>query len=113
MAGAGPLPHLKIQYYESKFGSSFVAGTGKGVENLVIDYVEKGLWTLKYYTEGCRNWCWFYPHHYAPHASDVFGIKPILSNFEAQLTVTQPFKPLEQLLSVLPPVSAWCLPKYY
>lgn len=108
------LMHLRRRYYEEKFGVGFCDEHSSGLEELAQSYVEGIWWTLRYYTEGCRHWRWFYPFHYAPLAFDVCGVSSKLAHYE-QTTYTrdQPFLPLEQLLSVLPPKSAWCLPKPY
>eukprot|EP00737_Agarophyton_chilense_P001757 gb/GEZJ01001981.1/.p1 GENE.gb/GEZJ01001981.1/~~gb/GEZJ01001981.1/.p1 ORF type:complete len:1539 (-),score=205.93 gb/GEZJ01001981.1/:5977-10170(-) len=104
------LPYMKEAYYASKFGKAM---TAEGLTALTGRYVEGISWTLKYYTEGCRMWRWFYPYHYAPLASDVFNIAGVLESFDSNIRRQKPFRPLEQLMSVLPPKSAWCLPKPY
>ncbi|KAI0557848.1 5'-3' exoribonuclease [Gracilaria domingensis] len=104
------LPQMKEAYYASKFGQPM---SPDGLDSLSRRYVEGISWTLKYYTEGCRMWRWFYPYHYAPLASDVTNIAAVLNAFDNSITRQNPFRPLEQLMSVLPPKSAWCLPKPY
>lgn len=66
------------------------------------------VWTWKYYCCGCPSWRWFYPYHYAPMASDLVGLTwaTNISDFGK----SEPFLPFQQLLAVLPPQSAWCLP---
>jgi 5'-3' exoribonuclease 1 len=100
----------KRKYYRAKIG--FDCGTEGGAAELralTTSYVEGVCWTLKYYFEGCADWRWFYPFHYAPMASDLVDVAGMMS--KVSLTRGTPFKPMEQLLSVLPPSSAWCLPK--
>eukprot|EP00178_Gracilaria_changii_P013512 TRINITY_DN381_c0_g1_i11.p1 TRINITY_DN381_c0_g1~~TRINITY_DN381_c0_g1_i11.p1 ORF type:complete len:598 (+),score=74.27 TRINITY_DN381_c0_g1_i11:104-1897(+) len=104
------LVQMKDSYYASKFGQPM---TSDALNSLTRCYVEGISWTLKYYTEGCRMWRWFYPYHYAPLASDVTNIAAVLNAFDRNIIRQRPFRPLEQLMSVLPPKSAWCLPKPY
>ena len=103
---------LRNAYYTEKFGCDFIEDPTQ-LEDLTRNYLEGISWTLKYYTEGCRQWRWFYPYHYAPLASDITNAAATLTKYESQITRDIPFRPLEQLLSVLPPVSSWCLPKPY
>lgn len=108
------LVEMKTNYYSQKFGKDFVSGDRAGLQHLTQRYIEGIWWVLRYYSEGCRHWRWFYPFHYAPFPSDISGIGAKLAKYElTTFTVDRPFRPLEQLLSVLPPVSSWCLPKPY
>jgi 5'-3' exonuclease len=59
-------------------------------------------WTLLYYYRGCPSWTWYYPHHYAPFASDFVGLNEFSISFPQG---TKPFKPFEQLMACLPPLS--------
>ncbi|KAK7342041.1 hypothetical protein VNO80_24983 [Phaseolus coccineus] len=82
-------------------------------EDFLIDKVQKyteGLvWVLQYYFSAVASWRWFYPFHYGPFASDLKGMGQVRVKFEKG----DPFLPLDQLLSVLPPASAHALPKAY
>lgn len=51
----------------------------------------------------------FYPHHYAPYVSDVFGI----STFKPHFELGQPFLPFQQLMAVLPPASRQHVPPVF
>lgn len=65
---------------------------------------------MKYYYDGCASWKWYYPFHYAPFASDLKNIERFqkdCSSFELH----EPFKPVEQLMGVLPSDSAHAIPK--
>ncbi|OHT17547.1 5'-3' exoribonuclease 2 [Tritrichomonas foetus] len=92
---------LKQKYYKIKFGDDF------NKESIVKEYVTGMYWTLMYYTRGCASWSWFYPYHHPPCISDFYLIEDFVVNFE----LGEPFKPLVQLMSVLPPQSSHCLPK--
>lgn len=95
----------KNRYYMSKFKTSV-----KDVEfiNLIKkSYIEGISWVFQYYYNGCVSWEWFYPFHYAPFASDLLNI----SQLDIKFHLGEPFKPIEQLLSVLPPFSSKALPE--
>ena len=67
-------------------------------------------WVMKYYYDGCPSWKWYYPFHYAPFASDLRNIE----RFDKECKVFEletPFKPVEQLMAVLPEDSSPALPK--
>ncbi|GJQ15930.1 hypothetical protein GpartN1_g7721.t1 [Galdieria partita] len=95
----------KERYYESKFHwSSQSETTERKREELAYKYFEGLLWVMRYYYRGCVSWTWYFPYHYAPFASDLAACP-----FEAesvQYERGKPFKPLEQLMAVLPPSSA-------
>lgn len=78
-----------------------------------MDYVRGLAWVLRYYFQGVPSWTFYYPYHYAPLATDLIGLGTAwgydaheISHFE----LGEPFAPLEQLLAVLPPLSAPALP---
>eukprot|EP00953_Heterococcus_sp_UTEX-ZZ885_P018807 10507-Heterococcus_DN1.PRE.2 len=55
---------------------------------------------------GVSDWTWYYPFHYAPFASDLLDC----DKFEIKFSSSEPFRPIEQLMAVLPPASAPALP---
>lgn len=76
---------------------------------LIKSYIEGLAWVLEYYHNGCGSWTWYYPYLYAPLASDLRNLGSIPLVFEQG----EPFTPLMQLLSVLPPQSGSFLPASY
>jgi 5'-3' exoribonuclease 2 len=94
----------KKRYYQEKFHVS--EDDEEFRKMLCKDYITGVVWVFKYYYSGCPSWGWFYPHHYAPFASDLKG----LSRLTIEFARDEPFTPLQQLLAVLPPRSAHALP---
>lgn len=95
----------KDRYYENKFSVS--SDDVNFRHKVAHEYVIGICWVLKYYYQGCASWNWYFPYHYAPFASDFVDIGDLDTEFEPS---TQPFKPLEQLMSVFPAASKQFLP---
>lgn len=94
----------KERYYFRKFGCAVHTQIAQQVAH---EYVKGLCWVLLYYYQGCPDWQWFYPYHYAPFASDFRNIVDVKVKFDKSV---KPFKPLEQLMSVFPAASAESLP---
>ena len=95
----------KERYYLHKFGST----NHSVVSQKIVENYAVGLcWVMRYYYQGCPDWQWYYPYHYAPFASDFKSIAKIKVNFNRE---AKPFRPLEQLMSVFPAASGGSLPK--
>lgn len=94
----------KERYYFKKFDCALHTDIAPIVAR---EYVIGLCWVLLYYYQGCPDWQWFYPYHYAPFASDFRNIDRTDVNFNRD---SKPFKPLEQLMSVFPAGSAKNLP---
>ena len=71
-------------------------------------YLEGIYWVYSYYYFGCPSWEWYYPYFYAPLAIDLLHN----SNLECSFTLGKPYKPIEQLMSVLPKQSCKLLPAW-
>ena len=94
----------KERYYFRKFDC---AVHGDISSQVAREYVKGLCWVLLYYYQGCPDWQWFYPYHYAPFASDFKNIDQVEVKFDRDV---KPFKPLEQLMSVFPAASSQNLP---
>ena len=99
-------PGWKDRYY-AKLGISVDNSDGR--RGLCAEYVRGLVWVLRYYYQGVPSWEWYYPHHYAPPASDLIDLARLVGG-RTGFNVGEPFQPLEQLMAVLPPRSAKALP---
>ncbi|KAL3821828.1 hypothetical protein ACHAXA_003330 [Cyclostephanos tholiformis] len=97
------------RYYQDKCKADDVKNHG-GREHLFRSYVVGLCWVMKYYYEGCPSWKWYFPFHYAPFASDLRNIERFQKDCES-FELCEPFKPVEQLLAVLPEDSSHAVPK--
>ena len=96
----------RLNYYQTKFHVE---------ENDLDDFLKKiskayleGInWVYKYYYSGWPSWEWYYPYHYAPLAIDLVNNSESEYNFK----LGKPYRPVEQLMSVLPKQSCHALPK--
>ncbi|KAL6054122.1 5'-3' exoribonuclease 2 [Balamuthia mandrillaris] len=94
----------KERYYRQKFN---VDENDVGFKTTLAEAYAEGLvWVLRYYYQGCRSWGWYYPFHYSPFAEDM----QYISTESPSMEQGTPFKPFEQLMSVLPAASGHCLP---
>lgn len=97
----------KIRYYMNKFQVDI--GDEAFRRKVVDSYIEGLAWVLKYYYQGVASWQWYFPFHYSPFASDFY-----LSNIEAvSFDLGKPFKPIEQLMGVLPAGSRSHIPHIF
>jgi len=104
-------PNYKLRYYTDKCKAAELNGKR---EELYCSYITGLCWVMKYYYKGCPSWKWYFPFHYAPFASDLINIDRFSSNVTETFqknSKDEPFRPYEQLLSVLPSSSAHALPK--
>ena len=95
----------KERYYGNKFKKADIE-QGGGLRKMCFTYIEGLCWVFQYYYVGCPSWNWYYPFHYAPFASDLVNV----DNYKIKFEMSCPFKPTEQLLSVLPADSVHALP---
>ena len=79
-------------------------------------YLQGLQWVLRYYYKGHPSWCWFFPFHYAPTASDLalalapLAGRPTGSYTAAEFEYAAPLDPISQLMGVFPAASSHSLP---
>ena len=95
----------KTRYYVEKMGIK----SEKDLADACGSFIKGMLWIYKYYFFECPSWDYYYPYYYAPFMCDLKEIDVIDIDFME----TDPIKPFEQLLCVLPSMSMYLLPKSY
>jgi len=68
-------------------------------------------WVAKYYFDKCPSWNWYFPFDHAPFITDIFNYLNKHKSLNHDFVLGKALKPFEQLLSVLPPQSAYLLPE--
>lgn len=106
----------KLDYYRSKFlpyQQSYEASAeqvSQLARKVAMAWAGGLQWNLFYYYKGVASWSWFYPYHYAPYLSDLIEAMETITE-TPKFDMDTPFRPLEQLLAVLPPASGHLLPR--
>ncbi|ELP86279.1 5'-_3' exoribonuclease, putative [Entamoeba invadens IP1] len=98
----------QAKYYASKLKIEYPS---EAMTQLVNEYFIGLSWVLKYYYQGCQCWDWYFPYLYAPFIADVATY--LDNTLEPKFELGIPFKPVEQLMSVLPPRSKECVPMLF
>jgi 5'-3' exonuclease len=88
-------------YYEIKLKEK---ATG-----VVKDYIKGLQWIITYYTQGVKNWDWFYPHYYAPLLTDLYEFIP--KKMSRKEKDCGPVSPFVQLCMVLPSKKSHIVPE--
>jgi 5'-3' exoribonuclease 2 len=95
--------------YAAWFDESF---DSRARAELCSSYLQGLAWCLSYYYDGCADWRWYLPYHYAPFALDVAD--SLDAGWRAHpWGAEEALAPLLQLCCVLPPQSAALLPASY
>ena len=101
-----------IDYYGDNWKHSYNNFYFKGVslETVCSEYYKSLIFCWKYYHKEVPSWTWFYPCRASPTMTDFKDY--ILSKYEAPtFELGEPYKPLEQLLMILPKTAFHLIPK--
>ena len=81
------------------------------IKKKVYHYLRGLKWVTLYYFDKCPDWRWYYPYDHPPFLNDL--VKHFEdSNFDKMTFEShEPLEPLIQLLNVLPPQSAYLIPR--
>ena len=102
--------------WTERYFSQKLAAPSPAARRAVADAYLAGLtWVLEYYYRGVASWTWYYPHHYAPTATELAGAASAAAAARARPSFERgaPFSPFQQLLAVLPAASSALLPAPY
>ncbi|GME82475.1 unnamed protein product [Ambrosiozyma monospora] len=102
-------PGYHDRYYQKKFNTTDPEEVKRIQRDMVKSYMQGVQWVLLYYYQGCPSWNWYFPYHYAPFAADFVN----LTEFKIEFDLGSPFRPFEQLMSVLPADSSHNLPEVF
>jgi len=104
--------HYNFDYemYKKKYNLKIKNTSSDSIDAVVHDYVQGLDWILKYYTNGCPSFKWYYPHYYAPLIFDVCRILKTTFNVQYSEKDKIPHPQFQQLLAILPPKSKELLP---
>ena len=100
--------NYKFRYYKKHYHTE--VNQRETVKVACDKYFEGLNWVANYYFNKVPSWEWYYPFDHAPFISDMadFIRKYDINNIDFKLG--KPIKPIEQLLSVLPPQSSYLIP---
>jgi 5'-3' exonuclease len=104
------------RYYYQLFKLRNVDKDKEPVQNICRLYLQGLSWTTAYYFKGCASWKWAYYFNQAPCLNELIETLDTMTTLnidEIFSEETQPIRPFQQLLSVLPPQSKELLPPKY
>ena len=80
-------------------------------KNISEQYLIGLKWVTMYYFQKCPAWKWYFPYDHPPFLKDVAKHSKNFKFKDIKFELGKPLKPFEQLLCILPPQSAFLLPK--
>ena len=104
-------------YYEHFFGikPSILSEYNIYRSKICMNYLESLVFTLKYYFEGIPSWNWYYRFRAPPTMSDLcVNLSKFVKNInDIKFNTSEPYKPFDQLMMILPQQMGHILPKEY
>ena len=73
--------------------------------NLVENYLQSIIFTLKYYFQGCPSWQWHYKYRISPLIIDIHYVlqNNLIDMNNISFEIGKPYTPFQQLMLILPP----------
>lgn len=73
--------------------------------DIVRNYLESIVYTMKYYFQGCPSWTWCYKYRVCPLLSDVYYYlnEGLIDVNDITFEQGNPYTPFQQLMMILPP----------
>jgi len=109
-----PKHEWKAKYYSYflDIDTSDMTAYNEARTQIVVNYLESLVFTLRYYLQGCPSYDWHYRYRVSPIPSDIFSV---LSKYRFDINritfqASAPFSPMEQLCFILPPQMSFLLP---
>ena len=106
----------EARYYYQHFKLKNVDKDKGPIQEICKLYLQGLSWTAAYYFKGCASWKWAYYFNHAPCLNELIETLDTMTSLDASSIFTeptQPLRPFQQLLSVLPPQSKHLLPPKY
>jgi 5'-3' exonuclease len=104
------------RYYYQLFKLKNINKDKEPIQNICRLYLQGLSWTTAYYFKGCVSWRWAYYFNHAPCLNELIETLDTMTTLNPDDIFsegTQPLRPFQQLLSVLPPQSKELLPPKY
>lgn len=92
------------EYKKNYYLENFKTSSEEYIKSVGEKYIEGIQWVCEYYLKGVKDWKWYYPYYYSMFASDIKYCQ------KKTFKYNDSYKPIEQLVSVLPEKS---LPRKY
>ena len=97
------------RYYKRLFDMS---PTEENIKKVCMNYLEGLEWVYTYYTKECKDWRWKYDTSYPPLLKDLIKYIPTtIAQNVLPFKSANPFKPIDQLIYVLPSSQFSLLPE--
>jgi len=85
----------------------------ESILNIVRNYLESLVFTMKYYFIGIPSWTWFYKYRVPPLFSDIYNVleKELIDLNSITFDLGTPYTPFQQLMTILPPQMSGLIPE--
>lgn len=93
----------KGQYYDAFFNVNYA--DKKQINRICFQYLQSLVFCLHYYLDELPSYTWYYPYHASPLPSDILRTLERVDDINEvfKFNKGRPYRPLEQLLLILPP----------